>query len=201
MTSDPDSRGLGADPDGAGVDVAVVGAGAAGLMAAIQTARGAPGARVVALDGARTLGAKILVAGGGRCNVTHREVRKDDFCGSRPNAIGKVLKAFGVPDTIAFFRRSFIALLALVLVVVEGALVTDVGTAAAYSAVVALEPLRTAAPFDPLGLEATLAHFQVAQPLRIAFDGLACLVVAFQGELFLWFTRWVRRRAEARAAA
>lgn len=110
MTSDPDSRGLGADPDGAGVDVAVVGAGAAGLMAAIQTARGAPGTRVVALDGARTLGAKILVAGGGRCNVTHREVRKDDFCGSRPNAIGKVLKAFGVPDTIAFFRERGVTL-------------------------------------------------------------------------------------------
>ncbi|MGE0191744.1 MAG: NAD(P)/FAD-dependent oxidoreductase [Planctomycetota bacterium] len=105
MTSDPDSRGTAAHPEGVGVDVAVVGAGAAGLMAAIQAARGAPGARVVALDGARTLGAKILVAGGGRCNVTHREVGKDDFCGSRANAIGKVLKAFGVADTIAFFRE------------------------------------------------------------------------------------------------
>ncbi len=87
------------------VDVAVVGAGAAGLMTAIQAGRCAPGARIVALDGARTLGAKILVAGGGRCNVTHRAVGPEDYAGSRPAAIGKVLKAFTVADTISFFRE------------------------------------------------------------------------------------------------
>ena len=56
-------------------DVVVVGAGAAGLMAAIWARRApTPSRRVIALDGARTLGAKILVAGGGRCNVTHHAV-------------------------------------------------------------------------------------------------------------------------------
>jgi predicted Rossmann fold flavoprotein len=83
-------------------DVAVIGAGAAGLMAAIFASRG--GARVVALDGAKKLGAKILISGGGRCNVTHDVVHAADFNGSR-NAIAKVLRTFSVAETIAFFRE------------------------------------------------------------------------------------------------
>ncbi len=90
-------------------DVAVVGAGAAGLMAAIRAGReGAAAGRplgVTAIDGARTLGAKILVAGGGRCNVTHDTVTERDFSGSSPAAIRKVLRAFDVPATTAFFRE------------------------------------------------------------------------------------------------
>jgi predicted flavoprotein YhiN len=41
----------------------VVGAGAAGLMAAIHAARSGHVRQVIALDGARTLGAKILISG------------------------------------------------------------------------------------------------------------------------------------------
>jgi predicted Rossmann fold flavoprotein len=73
-------------------------------MAAIQAARAAPHLRVVALDGAARLGAKILIAGGGRCNVTHRAVDERDFAGSTPTAIRRVLRRFGVADTIAFFE-------------------------------------------------------------------------------------------------
>jgi predicted Rossmann fold flavoprotein len=82
----------------------VVGAGAAGLMAAIAAARA--GVRgVLALDGARTLGAKILVAGGGRCNVTHHAVHERDYAGSTPTAIRRVLSRFTVEDTVAFFAN------------------------------------------------------------------------------------------------
>lgn len=91
-------------------DLAVVGAGAAGLMAAIQAGRTAPGLRIVALDGARTLGAKILVAGGGRCNVTHHEVGADDFAGSSKNAIAKVLREFPVSAVVGFFRERGVTL-------------------------------------------------------------------------------------------
>lgn len=87
------------------VDVAIVGAGAAGLMAAIQAARAAPGLRILLLDGARAPGAKILVAGGGRCNVTHFEVAATDFAGSSRNAIAKVLRELPVAATIEFFRE------------------------------------------------------------------------------------------------
>jgi len=90
---------------GGAVDLAIVGAGAAGLMAAIQAGRTDPGLSIVALDGARTLGAKILVAGGGRCNVTHFEVTAEDFAGSTRPAIAKVLRELPVAATVAFFRE------------------------------------------------------------------------------------------------
>ena len=86
------------------VDLAIVGAGAAGLMAAIQAGRSPQAARILVLDGARSLGAKILVAGGGRCNVTHFEVEASDFAGSSRNSIAKVLRELPVPATIDFFR-------------------------------------------------------------------------------------------------
>lgn len=85
------------------VDIAVVGAGAAGLFAAIHAGR-AGNRSVVALDGARKLGAKILVAGGGRCNVTHDQVDASAFAGGSRNAIRKVLLRYDVPQTIDFFR-------------------------------------------------------------------------------------------------
>jgi predicted Rossmann fold flavoprotein len=85
-------------------DLAIVGGGAAGLAAAIFAAEAAsPGFRIVVLDGAKTLGAKILVAGGGRCNVTHHEVFPRDFNGSQ-NIIRNVLSQFDVPATIHWFE-------------------------------------------------------------------------------------------------
>jgi predicted Rossmann fold flavoprotein len=83
-------------------DIAIIGAGAAGLTAAIFAARA--GARVAALDGAARLGAKILIAGGGRCNVTHDVVTPNDFNGNR-NAIAKVLRTFPVDATLMWFAE------------------------------------------------------------------------------------------------
>ncbi|MEI6239418.1 MAG: aminoacetone oxidase family FAD-binding enzyme [Planctomycetia bacterium] len=89
-------------------DVLVVGTGAAGLFAATWAGRAARAAgkpvSVVALDGARKLGAKILVAGGGRCNVTHWRVTEADYAGSTSPAIRKVLGRFSVEDTVQFFN-------------------------------------------------------------------------------------------------
>src|SRR4051812_3921638 len=87
------------------VDVAIIGAGAAGLMAGIWAGRTNPHRSIVILDGAAKLGAKILVAGGGRCNVTHDEVDAIAYAGSSRNAIKKVLRRFDVPETVAFFRE------------------------------------------------------------------------------------------------
>ena len=98
----PESQRLNYDE----VCVAVVGAGAAGLTAAIAAAdtlakKEAPG-RVILLDGAKQVGAKILVSGGGRCNVTHDVVTPKDFFGNR-NIIRNVLAALPVHHTIAWF--------------------------------------------------------------------------------------------------
>jgi predicted Rossmann fold flavoprotein len=88
------------------VNVAVVGAGAAGLTSAIAAAEtlakgGAPG-QVLLLDGAKQVGAKILVSGGGRCNVTHEVITPKDFFGNR-NIIRNVLASFSVERSIAWF--------------------------------------------------------------------------------------------------
>ena len=72
-------------------------------MAAIHAVRG--GVETLVLDGAPRLGVKILVAGGGRCNVTHHEVHPHDYGGSSRNAIAKVLRGFTVRDTVDFFRE------------------------------------------------------------------------------------------------
>jgi predicted Rossmann fold flavoprotein len=89
-------------------DLAVIGAGAAGLMAAIFAGRTArergTTLRIAAIDGAKKIGAKILISGGGRCNVTNEIVRPEDFNGNR-NAIAKVLRSFDIAATVAFFEE------------------------------------------------------------------------------------------------
>lgn len=84
-------------------DILVIGGGAAGLAAAIAAgeALGEPG-HVVVVDGAKTIGAKILVSGGGRCNVTHDAVTPNDFFGNR-HVIKNVLAAFPVQAAIDWF--------------------------------------------------------------------------------------------------
>src|SRR5437660_12766493 len=74
-------------------------------MAAIWAGRTNARRSIVALDGANRLGAKILIAGGGRCNVTHDVVDERAFAGGSPNAIRKVLRRFDVPETVAFFAE------------------------------------------------------------------------------------------------
>ena len=107
-----------ADPSGRRpdrmADIVIVGAGAAGLFAAAWAGRTARAAGVPlsisAVDGARKLGAKILVAGGGRCNVTHWRVTEADFAGSTPPAIRKVLGRFTADDALAFFSAAGVPL-------------------------------------------------------------------------------------------
>ena len=90
--------------------MAIVGAGAAGLATAIFTKRFGRARSVVLLDGARAPGAKILVSGGSRCNVTNTIVTERDFCGGRPSVIKHVLRAFPVSETVAFFREIGVSL-------------------------------------------------------------------------------------------
>jgi hypothetical protein len=74
---------------------------AAAIAAAEQAQQGGP-LRIVLVDGARTIGTKILISGGGRCNVTHEVVTPADFFGNR-RIIKNVLAAFSVERTIEWF--------------------------------------------------------------------------------------------------
>jgi predicted Rossmann fold flavoprotein len=85
------------------VDLAVIGAGAAGLATAIFARRYAPGLRVVCVDGAARVGAKILVSGGSRCNVTNRVVTERDFWGGSSRVVRSVLRAFPASRAEEFF--------------------------------------------------------------------------------------------------
>lgn len=85
--------------------IAIVGAGAAGLATAIFAARRGASGPIVVFDGARRPGAKILVSGGARCNVTNAVVTERDFSGSPPHLVKRVLRAFGVAETRSFFRE------------------------------------------------------------------------------------------------
>ncbi len=91
-------------------DIAIVGAGAAGLAAAVFAGaalqeHGRADARIVLLEGAKRVGAKILISGGGRCNVTHDVVRVEDFnFGGSPNVVRNILRAFDERATLQWFE-------------------------------------------------------------------------------------------------
>lgn len=85
------------------LDIAIIGGGAAGLTCAIFAAQANPQLKIAILDGAKTLGAKILVSGGGRCNVTHDVVKVEDFNASR-NIVRNVLASFDERQTLTWFE-------------------------------------------------------------------------------------------------
>lgn len=82
--------------------VAVVGAGAAGLTAAIRAAQA--GARVTLLNAHPKVGLKILMSGGTRCNVTHATVSERDFFGGSRHVVARILRAFTPAQTLAWFQ-------------------------------------------------------------------------------------------------
>ena len=84
-------------------DVIIIGAGAAGLMTAITAARG--GVKVLLLDGQKKIGAKILMSGGTRCNVTNKTVSEKDFNSQQLMRVRNILRGFDNTRAIAFFKE------------------------------------------------------------------------------------------------
>src|ERR1035438_5603634 len=85
------------------VDAVVVGAGAAGLMCAIEAAR--RGRRVVLLEHNPQIGRKILISGGGRCNFTNRDATADRFVSRNPHFAKSALARFTPHDFLALVER------------------------------------------------------------------------------------------------
>ena len=84
-------------------DVAIAGAGAAGLMCALTAGR--RGRRVVLLDHRPEPGAKILISGGGRCNFTNIHTSPERFLSGNPRFCRSALDRFTPADFIAMVRR------------------------------------------------------------------------------------------------
>ena len=84
--------------------VVVIGAGAAGSMAAIFAA--AAGARTVLVERTRDGGRKILISGGGRCNILPARVDESRFVtDSSPSLLRKMLRSWPLPEQVAFFEE------------------------------------------------------------------------------------------------
>ena len=90
-------------------DVIVIGAGAAGLMAAIHAAE--RGKRVVLLEKNRKPGVKILMSGGTRCNITHDCDNRGivEAFGVNGKFLHSALACLGVQQTIQFFEEQGVA--------------------------------------------------------------------------------------------
>ena len=85
------------------VDVAVLGAGAAGMMCALEAGR--RGRRVVVFDHAEKIGKKILISGGGRCNFTNIYARAENFLSENPHFAKSALARFTPADIIAMIEK------------------------------------------------------------------------------------------------
>jgi predicted Rossmann fold flavoprotein len=83
--------------------VAVIGAGASGMMAAWHAASG--GARVTLFEKQKMLGRKVRATGNGRCNITNRNIDVSFYHGRNPQIVRNVFGRFGLDETIGFFRR------------------------------------------------------------------------------------------------
>ena len=83
-------------------DVIIIGAGAAGLMTAIKAQQG--GAKVLLLEGSPKVGAKILMSGGTRCNVTNKSISEKDYNSTQLMTVRNILRAFDNKQAIAFFN-------------------------------------------------------------------------------------------------
>jgi len=84
-------------------DVVILGAGAAGMMCAIEA--GKRGRRVVLLDHAERVGKKILISGGGRCNFTNIHTRPENFLSENPHFAKSALARFTPTDIIAMVEK------------------------------------------------------------------------------------------------
>ena len=85
------------------VDVVILGAGAAGMMCAIEAGR--RGRRVVLLDHAERIGKKILISGGGRCNFTNIHCRPENFLSENPHFAKSALARFTPADIVAMVEK------------------------------------------------------------------------------------------------
>jgi predicted Rossmann fold flavoprotein len=97
MTTEPDLK----------FDVIILGAGAAGLMCAIEA--GKRGRRVAILDSAATPGKKILISGGGRCNFTNIYCKPENFISENPHFAKSALAGYTPREFLALVERHGIA--------------------------------------------------------------------------------------------
>lgn len=81
----------------------IIGAGAAGLMCAIEA--GKRGRKVLVLENAEKIGKKILISGGGRCNFTNLDVKPENFISNNPHFCKSALARYSPQDFISLVEK------------------------------------------------------------------------------------------------
>ena len=84
-------------------DVIVVGAGAAGMMSAIEA--GKRGRKVLLVDHAKKIGEKIRISGGGRCNFTNIHTHPSKFISNNPKFVISALKQYTQNNFIDLIKK------------------------------------------------------------------------------------------------
>ena len=84
-------------------DVIIIGAGAAGLMSAIEA--GKRGRKVLLLDHSRKIGEKIRISGGGRCNFTNTNTHPSKFISKNPNFVISALNQYTQNNFIDLIKK------------------------------------------------------------------------------------------------
>ncbi len=87
-------------------DLCIIGGGPAGMMAAIASSERKK--KVVLIEKNDDLGSKLLLTGGGRCNITHAGLTKKEFVskfGKQGDFLLSSLSLFGVEELIEFFKK------------------------------------------------------------------------------------------------
>ena len=87
-------------------DVIIVGAGAAGMMSAIEA--GKRGRKVLLVDHAKKIGEKIRISGGGRCNFTNIHTSPKKFISNNPKFVISALKQYTQNDFISLIKKHHI---------------------------------------------------------------------------------------------
>lgn len=84
-------------------NVIIIGAGAAGIMCAIEA--GKRGRKVLLLDHAKKIGEKIRISGGGRCNFTNLNIHPNKFISKNPKFIISALNQYNQDDFIKLINK------------------------------------------------------------------------------------------------
>lgn len=88
-------------------DVLIIGAGAAGLMCAIEA--GKRGRKVLLIERSEKIGKKILISGGGRCNFTNKQISSKNFLSENQHFCKSALARYSQNDFIALVEKHGIA--------------------------------------------------------------------------------------------
>ncbi len=83
-------------------NIAIIGGGASGLIAAIIAASN--GHRVTIFEKNNRLGKKILATGNGRCNITNKNIKLENFHSQNTSFVKQVLDQYTLKDTLKFFK-------------------------------------------------------------------------------------------------